>query len=308
MGKPGFGPKTVAAVLVAAQLSLLLAGCISVRATAGRPSEGPGGGVAVQVFADDAARRAGQPGPKGVLGELQRKRDGRWETVFRSLNPTWAVTGLPPGKYRVGFPVRLDAEGNIVHLDAGPATLVVSEGRVTEVEAVLTHVSAGLVVAGVVAAVAAAVVLSDFLSDYDLPEPPLPPPELVDVAFQVSLDLALAGAWVNVSDQLPPVVTSHFPADGAIVGARRPKVVFAFSEPLQAGSVESGAVTVLGEGSGVIPGVVSYDTGRWLVTWTPQQDLAPADTYHVTLDGRRLEDLAGNEPAASVSFSFKTAP
>ena len=124
----------------------------------------------------------------------------------------------------------------------------------------------------------------------------------------ISLDLALAGAWVNVSDQLPPVVTSHFPADGTIVGARRPKVVFAFSEPLQAGSVESGAVTVLGEGSGVIPGVVSYDTGRWLVTWTPQQDLAPADTYHVTLDGRRLEDLAGNEPAASVSFSFKTAP
>ena len=51
--------RTIALLLVMGQLTLVLAGCLSVQTTTTRPAEGPGGGVAVQVFADDNARRAG---------------------------------------------------------------------------------------------------------------------------------------------------------------------------------------------------------------------------------------------------------
>ena len=295
-----------AALLILGQASLLLTSCMSVQARPGPPSEGPGGGVAVQVFENDESLRAGHPGPGGIMGELQRRRGSGWETVFRSLSPTWAVTGLSAGKYRVAFPARLDSAGNIVRLDASPRDLAVTEGRITEVQVVLSHVSTGAVVVGVVAAVAAAVLLSDFLSDHDLPEPPLPPPELVDVAFQVSLDLAVAAPWVSVSDHLAPVITSHFPANGAVVAAARPRVVFSFSEPLQAGSIGSGAVTVLGESSGIVPGTVSYDAANWLVTFSPQQDLRRGETFHVTLDVGQIEDAAGNEPEQPASFTFTT--
>jgi hypothetical protein len=53
-------------------------------------------------------------------------------------------------------------------------------------------------------------------------------------------------------------------------------------------------------------GTVSYDATRWLVTWSPQDDLPPGDTYHVTLDVSQIEDPAGNEPDKPISFTFKT--
>jgi hypothetical protein len=172
---------------------------------------------------------------------------------------------------------------------------------------VLESVNKGLVVVGVVAAVAAAVVLAAFLSDFDLPDLPVPPPELVEVAFHVSLDLFASGPWVSVSDSMPPVITSHFPAADAIVAAARPRIVFSISEPLQATSLSSSAVTVLAEGGGIIPGTVSYDSEHWFVTWTPQADLPHGDAIHVTLDPSQVEDLSGNEPGSPTSFSFKTA-
>ncbi|NCO69622.1 MAG: Ig-like domain-containing protein [Acidobacteria bacterium] len=295
-----------AAAVILAYLSLTTSGCMSVRARAGRTTDGPGGAVAVEVFADDSARRANRPGPAGLMGELQRKKAGHWDTVFRSMNPTWAVTGLPPGTYRVSFPARLDDAGNIVRMNPKVKSVAVKEGRVSEVEVVLDHVSTGLVVVGVIAAVAAAVVLSDFLSDHDLPLPPLPPPEFAEIAIQVSLDLAANAEWVAVSDSLPPVVTSHFPAKGARVAASRARVVFSLSEPLQAASVRSTAVTVMGEEAGIVPGVVSYDTLRWLIIWEPAEDLPRGDTLHVTLDPGQVEDLAGNEPVSPMSFTFST--
>jgi hypothetical protein len=295
--------RTIALLLVIGQVVLSLAGCLSVQTTTTRPAEGPGGGVAVQVFADDNARRAGKPGPAGIMGELDRKEGANWVPVFRSLNPAWTVAGLPPGPYRVRFPARLDEAGNVVRLEGTATEVKVAEGKITDVNAVLDHVDAALVVAGVVAAV----LIAKYVHDHGLPELPMPPPELLNVIFYVSFDVVTGPGWTGVADKLPPAVTSHFPGAGALVAARRPRVIFSFSEALRPQEVQPQGVSVLGETSGLIPGQVSYDTQNWWVIWQPQADLAPGDTFHVTLARDAVEDLAGNEPESPTTFTFKTA-
>lgn len=308
-GSDGLFRRAVACVLVAAQLALALSGCVSVRTRPGRPVEGQGGGVSVQVFADDGARKAGKVGPAGLVGELERKEGTSWKPVFRSLNPSWAVVGLPAGTYRVVFAARLTEAGDVERLaNQTRKVFTVREGRMTDVQVTLKHVSPALVAVGVVTVVVAAVLISDFLGDRGLPRPPLPPEELVELAFHVSLNLAVEAAWSGGGDRAAPVVTSHFPASGALVAARRPKVIFCFSEPLAGRELEPEGVLVLGEKSGVIPGTVSYDPVHWWVVWTPGQDLPAGDRFHATLAGDAVEDLAGNEPGKPTSFSFRTAP
>jgi len=300
--------RPIACALVAGQLALGLSGCVSVREAGTRSVPGPGGGVSVRVFADDAARRAQQPGPPGVVGELERQENGGWAPVFRSLDATWAVAGLPPGRYRLKVPARLDEAGNVVRLDQRPLQLNVSEERVTELEIVLRHVDTGAVVAGAVAVVIAAILLHEWLDSHDLPEPPLPPPEIVDAIVWVSVDLSTGPGWRGASDRLPPVVTSHFPAQGALVAARRPRVVISLSEALAAESLDPAKVSVLSAKGGLISGLVSYDAEHWWVVWEPQTDLPPDDQIHVTLAADAVEDLGGNEMEAPVTFTFRTAP
>ena len=305
----GDARRGAAALLLVAHTAWVAGGCVSVKTSATRPAEGGGGGVAVEVYASDTARRAGVAGPPGLLGELERKADRGWQPVFRSLNPSWAVVGLPAGTYRVRFSARLTGAGEVERL-ARPAErrLTVRDGVITDVRVTLSHVPAVLVAAGVVTVVAVAVLLSKFLDDHDLPKPPLPPPELVELAFFVSLDLAQMAAWREMRDRQPPLVTSHFPAAQAVVAARRPRVIFAFSEPLAPRSLRGDAVTVLGEVSGLVDGVVSCDADHWWVTWTPARDLARGDVFHVTLAAEAVRDEAGNAASSLTSFSFRTAP
>ncbi len=299
--------RALAALLAIGQIVLMLSGCMSVQATGTRPLQGPGGGVSVQVFADDSAGRAGRPGPDGILGEVDRRSGRGWVPVFRSLSPAWTVAGLPPGQYRVRFPARLDESGNVVRLSDKSTTVEVREGAVTDVRAVLDHVSTGLVVLGVVTVVAIAVILTKETHDRGLPLPPPPPPELLNAVFYVSINLAASSGWEGAERSLPPAVTSHFPAAGAVVAARRPRLVFSLSEPLRPTALKADGVNVLGEASGLVPGQVSYDAENWWVVWQPTVGLAPGDTFHVTLAEDAVEDAAGHELTAPVTFTFRTA-
>jgi hypothetical protein len=300
--------RTVAIALIVTQAAFSLTGCLSVRETGTQAVPGPGGGVAVRVFADDNARKANRPGPAGVLGELERREGGGWVAVFRSLDPTWAVAGLPAGTYRLRVPARLDEAGNVVRIDEKAIELKVREGQVSQAEIVLKHVSTGAVVAGAVAVVIAAVLLHEWLDDNGLPEPPLPPPEVLEAIVWVSIDLHALPGWSGPADSEPPMVTSHFPAADALVAARRPRIVLALSEPLRAEEIEPSGVTVLAETGGLIPGVVTWEGESWWLTWQPQADLPAGDTIHVTLAAGAVEDLGGNEMEGAVTFTFATAP
>lgn len=267
----------------------------------------------MHVFPDDAARRAQRPGPAGLMSELQRSELGGWETIFRSLDPTWTVMGLIPGTYRLVFPARLDREGNVVKLDEKPHTLRVKAGQVLETETVLRHVSGALVAAGVITTVAVAVLLHDWLKDHDPPLPPPPPlpPQVVAQIFYVGVDIALSAPW----HQVPvngvagvPVITSHFPEDGALVATPRIRLAFALATPLVGGELKASGVTVLGEKSGLIPGVTSYDGQHGWIVWSPSIDLSRGDTFHVTLAKDAVETASGDELPQATSFTFRTVP
>jgi hypothetical protein len=296
--------------------ALLFAGCFSVetRRKSVSPAEasnaGQTGGVALRVYADDELRKAGRPGPRGLYVELER-RDGKvWEPVFRSLEPAWSVLGLPPGDYRLQFPSRLDERGEPVALDESPRKIRVRAGEVTEVDAILEHVDKGLIVAGVVAAVVATVLLHDWLDDVDIPLPPIPPPPVVDAIFWITLDLATMpdGVWSAAGSGQPPVVTSHFPPDDALVAARWVKVTFSFSEPLDETLAGDGCIEVEGRESGPLSGATSYDAERWWLTWSADEDLPRDERFVVTLRGDCVVDRRGLALPDDESFSFRTSP
>lgn len=285
----------------------LLAGCVSVRHVGSQAVESEGGGVAVRVFADDAARKADALSPRFVVGELDRQTAGSWQPVFRSLDPAWTVLDLPPGKYRLQFPALLDDAGNALRTEDEGRTFRVKAGQISKLEATLSHTPKALIAAGVVTAVVAGVLLHDWLDDHGLPKPPLRPDLLVDVAFAITLDFAHPSVWGPGPPGRPPVVTSHFPQNDALVAARRVRVIFALSEPLGATELPAETVTVLAEDAGLVPGYVTYDPNQWWVTWESNEDLPSDDVLHVTLDPDDIEDLGGRELAAPVSFSFRTA-
>lgn len=288
--------------------TLLLTGCFSTRAVGRSPSAGRGGGVAVRVFADDDARLMGRVVTSSIVGELDRRDDGQWVPVFRSLDSRWTVVGLKPGKYRLRFPAWLDEEGREVPLDSRPKMIRVRADQVTEVETVVEHVPPALIAAGVATAVVAAALLWDWLDDLDLPGPPLPPPppELVEAVFQVGVQIAVASEIPGPVSPSPPFVTSHFPEPGDWLAARRVRVTFSLSEPVDPDEVDAEAILVEGERSGPIPGRVSYDPRRWWVVWEPLDDLPRDDVFHVTLAAGSIEDLSGMELEDSVSFTFRT--
>lgn len=309
-------PRTRVGRLVAGFLCVLLGtSCFSVHSHR-RPIEEPGvatGGLALKVFLNDGARRAQSPGPRGLFVELERREaKDRYSPVFRSLEPSWSVMGLPEGEYRLRFPARLDEAGNAVALEEKPRRVNVRAGEVTEVEAVLEHVNYGWVAAGVVAAVVAAVLLEDWLDDHDLPVPPLPPPPppaVLDAIFYVTLELASGPEpWTPAGPANAPVVTSHFPPDQALVAARRVRVTFALSEPLVEQRIASDSVTVLAEEAGLVPGSASYDPERWWIIWESDEDLPRADRFHVTLAAEAVSDPHGEGMDLPYSFEFRTTP
>lgn len=290
------------------QVILLLSGCLSMRTTGKAKTTGEGGGVAVKIYPDDDARKAKQLATGSIVGELQRNEKGKWVPVFRSLDPKWTVLGLPPGDYRLRFPARLDDQGNVVALDTTEKRIRIKKGEVVQVDTTIEHFPTALVAAGVVTAVVAAVLLHDWLEDHDLPLPPLPPPppELLDAIFYVSIDVPGPQPWPGAVVASSPVVTSHFPEEGALVASRRIRLTFALSEPIDADELEQDGVAVLGEKSGLVPGHVRYDAGHWWVIWEPDGDLPREDLFHVTLAADAVEDHQGHELAAPVSFSFRT--
>lgn len=289
--------------------ALLLASCVSTQAVGRRPSAGRGGGVAVRVFPDDDARKEGLVLSGGVVGELERQEGGLWVPVFRSLDARWTVLGLKPGKYRVRFPTRLDDAGNEVALEGRPKIVRVHPDQVTEVETVVEHVPPALVAAGIATAVVAAVLLWDWLDAHDLPTPPIPPPPpaLVEAVFHVAVEVAIASEGSSpIRMRTPPFVTSHFPEDGDWVAARRVRVTFALSEPIDPKEIDPEAVIVEGDLSGPIPGRLSYGPSHWWIVWEPLEDLPRDEVFEVTLAAGAVEDLMGTELDSSATFRFRT--
>lgn len=298
-------PSRLVAILLTATLAT---SCLSIRHTGTRPSPSErGGGISVQVFADDDARRAGRLAPGGIVAALERREPSGWTPVFRSLGERWTVLGLAPGSYRLRFTGRLDASGRIEPFAEEIRRVKVKEGEVVEVTAVLEHVEPALIVAGVITAIAAAILLEDWLDDHDLPRPPLPAPphEVLDAIFTVGVQIALAPGCCS---DLPhgPAVSGHFPADGAEVDNPRPRITVSFSAPLDPRSRVTDAISVVGEASGPVAGTVTLDAERWWLLFDPATDLAAGDTFTVSVHPEGIRGGGGEPIAGPASFVFST--
>jgi len=288
-------------------LGLVAFGCASLHTVGSAPFEGDGGAVRVRVFADDDARSAGRLLPSRIVGELERREvDGAWRPVFRSLEPSWTVAGLAPGRYRVSFSARLDGEGAVEALERTVREEVrVVEGEAAQVELVLDHVSPAMIAAGAAGIVVAAVLLHELLDDLDLPAPPPPPAWAIETAFWVTLDLASApDPWVERARG--PQVTSTFPVEGDLVAAARPRVVLSLSEPLDPRSIGPASVRVTTADGRELPGTVSYDARRWWLVWEPEEALPRGESLTVTVDAG-LAGAEGEPLAGLAAFTFATA-
>ncbi len=295
-------------LLVPVVVAALAAGCATLSESGRRPTPGDLGGVRVAVFQDDDGRRAGHPFHGAISGVLERKEKGKWLSVFRSLAPTWTVASLDPGKYRVRFDGRLDSRGAPEDLERPVSrTVEVRRGEMAELVLVLDHVSPGMVAAGAVAVVVAAVLLHEFLDDFDLPPPPLPPPALLDAAFWVTVDLASTDREWRGEDRAP-LVTSHFPLEGDLVAARRVRVVFALSEPIDGRNLSPDAVRVETAEGAPLAGRVAWDAERWWVIWEPAADLPRSTTLVARLEPESVVDAGGEQLAGEASFTFRTTP
>jgi hypothetical protein len=261
--------------------------------------------VTVAVYEKPADREADRHVAFPVLSELLR--EGKGETlVARSMNPTWTVPDLPPGRYRLRVTKRIDEKGNIVTLD-NPAdtTFDVTAGERTAVSVVLRKVPVFWIVVAAITVVALIVLAIIGVDRGVLPRPPILPIPPVAIVIPVGG----CGEGGPGAPAIPaPSAVDVFPAPGSVVAAKRVAVTFLLSMPLVTDGVEDGAVLAVGTTSGDLRGQTSYLAEEQLLRFTPSQDFAPGEDVTVTLDLSKLRGEAGRKGSGLFSTTFKIAP
>ena len=107
-------------------------------------------------------------------------------------------------------------------------------------------------------------------------------------------------------DNIAPTIVSRSPAPGATDVAPGATVQVGFSEAMDASTITNLTFTVA-TGGGDIAGVIAYDSGTRVATFTPSAPLVAGQTYTVTVT-TGVSDVAGNALAANDVFTFATAP
>jgi methionine-rich copper-binding protein CopC len=105
-------------------------------------------------------------------------------------------------------------------------------------------------------------------------------------------------------DTAPPTVVSVGPADSATNVSTTTAISAVFSEPLDSTTL-TGASFSLTNASGEVAATITYDSATRTATLQPQQPLAAGTVYSARIIG--VKDMAGNELADAVSWSFTTA-
>jgi hypothetical protein len=109
-----------------------------------------------------------------------------------------------------------------------------------------------------------------------------------------------------IPDTTPPVVSSVSPLDAAIDVAVDQPLTAAFSEAMDASTINTSTFTLTGPGATPIAGAVSYDVGSHTATFVPGSPLTTNTVYSATIT-TGVRDLAGNALANNVTWSFTTA-
>jgi hypothetical protein len=268
------------------------------------------GGVHIAVYPDAKAAKAGKSGPYGVLSELYVLQGKEWRKVKVSLLPEWGVAQAPPGRYRVVVERRIGEQGHIEPLrGARTKEFTLEEGQAADVKVLLkARPPAAVLVVGVLIGVAVIWMLVEALSggDLDLPSLPAPPPEMLDAAA----DIFLYGAWFNAStadprdlDGAAPRLVANFPLHKDPRSDPATHLFLNFSEPVRPDWPDA-TFQVIGSESGRVKGRIVYHPGGDMVEFEPAEPFVSGEMVIATLDGDRIEDLAGNAMTDKVSWAF----
>ena len=119
-----------------------------------------------------------------------------------------------------------------------------------------------------------------------------------------------AGAKITcVPDTVPPTVTAKTPGAGATGVAVNRAVSATFSKFMQAGSLTTGTMTLVKQGTTTaLAGTVSYDPTTYTARLTLTAVLAANTSYTATIKGGAggATDMAGNPLAADMVWTFTT--
>jgi hypothetical protein len=124
-----------------------------------------------------------------------------------------------------------------------------------------------------------------------------------------------ANYWVDVvfahasADVTAPTVTNVAPASGADDVGVAASVTATFSEAVKASTVTASTLVLRDGANAVVPGTVSYNPATRRATLTPAAPLASSATYTalIVAGSGGVQDLAGNELVANLTWSFTTA-
>ncbi len=291
-------------LLLVALSPLALDGCVSVGLSRSALAGGRSGSgeVAVSVYRTTGDRDSGVVVPHPVLAELTRIENGTRTTVARSISSSWSLGDLRPGRYAIRTSKKIDEKGDVVPLK-GPIEkeFDVQAGERVEAKIVLEKVPVVLIVLAVVTIVFLLVLAIDAVGDGRIPLPPPPPipPLFVQVALEIPFGHTSGPRTVE------PGVADVFPAPGSVVAARRVAVSFFVTVPLDAGSVEDGAILAVGSLSGEIPGKVEWREEERLLRFVPSQDFRQGEDVTVTLDLGKVESAAGRSGSGRATTTFR---
>jgi len=122
-----------------------------------------------------------------------------------------------------------------------------------------------------------------------------------DAGWDTIYGYGLIDALAALGDITPPTVTSTSPVADATGVAVGTTVSVTFSEAMDASTITTGSFTL-----DSVAGSVSYDSGTYTATFTPNENLSRNAVYTATLS-TDITDAAGNPLASAYSWSFTTA-
>jgi ATP-dependent Clp protease adapter protein ClpS len=120
--------------------------------------------------------------------------------------------------------------------------------------------------------------------------------------------LAATYEWsFTTVDNSAPTVTSVSPANGSVNIPVNSTVTVAFSEPMDAATINSATITLTNNSTATtVAGAVSYNSANNTATFSPSSALSFSTGYTVSVS-TAVKDAAGNAMAATFSATFSTA-
>ena len=115
-------------------------------------------------------------------------------------------------------------------------------------------------------------------------------------------------AWTfTTADVIPPTVQTVSPANSATNVAVTTAVNITFSEAMDASTINGTTISLKNTAtSAAVAGVVTYNSGTHVATFTPNVSLSNATGYTVTVT-TGVKDVAGNAMASQFTSTFTTA-